>query len=367
MADPYFSEIKYLGGPSLDFIEIAVDAGTDVSNLVVTIYLSNGNIRTTNPVAGITPTTIHDQDVYVIDTTTSGTFNGLGKTNGLSLSDGATVYDFFSFNNLASTITANSGPAAGLTSTQIGSAGSGDSLETDDGGASYFVQTTPNSGTVPCLTDGTNVMTDKGQVQVEDLRPGDKLVTWDGDSRPLVKVFRRSLIRRDLEANPKLYPIRICQGALGHGLPHRDLLVSRQHRMLVSSPIAARIFGTPQVLVAAIKLVDMPGIYIDTDVTAVTYFHLLFDAHEVILAEGAPTESLFLGAEAIKALSEDTIAEIAAIFPDFLSMHVDAQSGPLIARGPKQKQLIARHAANQKPLLGKLTHAQQGQLDLCQH
>ncbi len=58
MPDPYFSEIKYLGGRNLDFIEVAVDANTDVSDLVITIYLADGTTRTTNTLAGITPTTV---------------------------------------------------------------------------------------------------------------------------------------------------------------------------------------------------------------------------------------------------------------------------------------------------------------------
>lgn len=352
MPDPYFSEIKYLGGPALDFIEIAVDAGTDVSNFAVTIYRSDGTIRSTNPLAGLTSTnTIHGQDVYIIDTTTAGTFDGLGKTNGLALSDGATVYDFFSFDDLATPITATEGSATGLTSTQIGMAGSGDSLETDDDGASYSVQTTPNSGTIPCLTGGTVIATKAGQCDVEHLVPGDLITTWNGGCRALVKLFSRKLNTTDLSKNPKLYPVRICAGALGHGLPQSDLLVSRQHRMLVSSPIAARMFGTPRVLVAAIKLTDLPGIYVDTSIEEVTYFHLLFDAHEVIIAEGAPTESLFLGAEALNALPDETVKEIAAIFPDFQTRHVVDENGPTIAQGPKLKKLVARHVAHQKPLL----------------
>lgn len=351
MADPYFSEIKYLGGPTLDFIEITVDPNTDVSNMVVTIYHSSGNVRSTNPLAGLTPTRIGGKDVYIIDTTTSGTFNGLGKTNGLSLSDGATVYDFFSFDDLGGTITANSGAAAGLTSTSIGSAGLGHSLETDDGGSTYFVQTDPNPGAIPCLTGGTLIATPNGQVRVENLCPGDLVSTVGGGSRPLASVFHRSLTTQDLRTNPNLYPVRICEGALGSGLPSRDLLVSRQHRMQVSSPIAVRMFGTAKVLIAAVKLVGMPGIFVDTSVENLTYFHLLFEEHEVLFAEGAPTESLFLGDEAIKALPKETLSEIAVIFPNFQRIHLETLNGQFIVKGHKQKQFVQRHLKNHKPMI----------------
>jgi hypothetical protein len=66
------------------------------------------------------------------------------------------------------------------------------------------------------------------------------------------------------------------------------LLISRQHRLLVSWPISQRMFGTQDCLIAAIKLTDLPRIAIDTDCTDVTYIHLLFDQHEVITANGAP-------------------------------------------------------------------------------
>jgi hypothetical protein len=351
MADPYFSEIKYLGGASLDFIEVAVDVGADVSDLVVTIYLSNGNVRTTNALDGLTPTTIGGQDVYVINTATSGSFNGLGKTNGLSLSDDTTVYSFFSFDDLASPITANSGAASGLTSTQIGMAGSGQSLETGDDGASYSTQGVPNPGSVACLTSGTNISTAIGEVKVETLKPGALVLNNEGERLCLLAAFSRTLTRSQLCENPKLFPVRICAGALGNELPHRDLLVSRQHRLMVSSAIAKRMFGSAEVLVSAIHLVKLPGIFIDTTVESVAYFHLLFSAHEIIFAEGAPTESLFLGDEAINALSDDARSEIALIFPDQLPKKLEVIPSRPIPEGKKQKQLIARHASNQKALL----------------
>ena len=351
MADPYFSEIKYLGGPTVDFIEVAVDSGTDVSDLEVTIYLSGGAIRTTNLLAGLTPTTIAGKDVYLIDTASSGSFNGLGKTNGLSLSDDTTVFAFFSFDDLATPITATEGPADGLTSTQIGMAGSGESLETNDGGATYFVQTSPNPGTVPCFTFGTGIQTPYGQTKVEDLQRGMRVTTADDESKDLLAVLRTTVTAEKLAQNPKLYPVRITAGALGKGLPCSDLLVSQQHRMLVASPIVKRMFGVLETLIAAIRLVDLPGIYVDLSVREVTYFHLLFRDHEVIFAEGAPTESFFLGAEAIKILPEECQTEIETIFANLLiSRHVQAP-GRYIPLGRQQNRLIARHVVNQKALL----------------
>ena len=86
--------------------------------------------------------------------------------------------------------------------------------------------------------------------------------------------------------------------------------------MLVKSKIAERMFGVSEVLIPAIKLVGMPGIYIDQDTDCVDYFHLLFDQHEIIFAEGAPTESLFTGPEALRSISPEARYEILQIFPE---------------------------------------------------
>ena len=357
MADPYFSELKYLGGRDLDFIEVAVDPDTDVSNLVITIYFSDGTIRSTNTLAGITPTRSGGQDIYVIDTTSSGTFTGLAKTNGISLSEGGTVYQFNSFSDPPSPgpVTAVTGPASGLQSTVIGQAGAGDSLISSDDGATYTVNTDPTPGTIPCLTAGTLVETDQGPVLVEDLGRGQKILTRDGSARPLLRIIRRDIKPIDLRRNPKFFPVRICAGALGQGLPSRDLLVSRQHRMLVSSVIVRRMFGCPEALIAAIRMTSLPGVFVDDTVTQVSYFHLIFASHEVIFANGAPTESLLFGSESLKALPKDAVDELTELFPE-LSAQVVWEPACMVPVGARQKKLVARHVQNRRPLLSDFAH-----------
>ncbi|MEP2027820.1 MAG: Hint domain-containing protein [Paracoccaceae bacterium] len=354
MPVPYFSEIKYLGGAGADFIEVAVDAGADVSGLAITVYFSNGSIRSTNTLAGITSTLIAGKDVYVIDTTSSGTFSGLAASNGLALSDGSGVYSFVSFTNTPAAVTATTGPAAGMTSTEIGSAGAGSSLISNDGGANYTVETMPTPGAIPCLTGGTLIETDTGQVPVEHLVSGSLVMTIEGDLQPIQLSMKRKVCASDMALNPKLCPVRICAGALGRGLPRRDLLVSRQHRMLISSPIVERMFGVSEVLVAAHKLVGIPGIIIDTELAEVEYFHLIFAEHEVIFAEGAPTESLFLGPEALRSLPGDLLDELLTLFPDLAETPWPLCARRIIPTAKRQTHLIARHVSNQRQLLASL-------------
>lgn len=208
-----------------------------------------------------------------------------------------------------------------------------------------------NGSGVPCFVRGTRILTPQGPVPVQHLRPGALICTGTGAAAPIQWIGRRRLAASALSENPKLTPVRIMAGALGAGLPARDLLVSRQHRMLVQSPIARRMFGRDQVLIPAIKLVALPGIYVDDTVPGVEYFHLLFDRHRIVFAEGAPTESLFTGPEAMRSLGAEAREEILAIFPQLAGRVHMPTPARTIPRGPQQARLIARHLRNAKPLL----------------
>lgn len=202
---------------------------------------------------------------------------------------------------------------------------------------------------VVCFASGTLIATETGARSVEDLIAGDRLVTKSDDLQPLILNMSRRLSAKDLQDNPKLRPVRISAGALGKGMPSRDLLVSRQHRMLISSKIAMRMFGKPEVLISAIKLTDLPGIYIDESVTSVTYHHLLMESHQVIFAENAPAESLLTGEEALQTLAPEALEELQALFPELKEMKSDAPAS-LIPSAKNQKRLVARHGQNRQPL-----------------
>lgn len=214
------------------------------------------------------------------------------------------------------------------------------------------IDTLENSGDlVPtgatCLVRGVLVMTDRGEVPVEKLEPGCKVLTQDNGFQELVMTTSRVVEASELQRNPKLFPVRITKGALGSGLPVRDLLVSRQHRMAVKSNIVKRMFASDTALVAAIRLTEVPGIHVDDTVERVEYFHLIFKMHQVIFAEGAPTESFLLNPETQKTLSKAQREEFAALFPE-MDLGVPAHQIPSNAQ---QKELIRRHLKNAKALL----------------
>ncbi|WP_108861774.1 Hint domain-containing protein [Ruegeria sp. Alg231-54] len=202
-----------------------------------------------------------------------------------------------------------------------------------------------------CFTRDTVIQAQRGPVLIQDLRQGDMIPTQGNGMQPIRWIGRRKFDSVALAGDPKRRPVRILAGALGNGLPKRDLLVSRQHRMLVQSKIAERMFGETEVLIPAMKLTALLGIFVDDTVDSVEYYHLLFDRHEVIFAENAPSESLFTGPEALKTLSLEARREIFDIFPELADMNHNPNPARHIPKGPQQARLVARHLKNEKPPL----------------
>ena len=196
---------------------------------------------------------------------------------------------------------------------------------------------------IPCFTTGVRLATSKGQRPVEKIGVGDFVHTVDHGMQQVRWVGVRTLDAVDLGANPALLPIRIAKGALGGQLPRRDLLVSPQHRVMVRSAVARELFGQDEVLVAAKHLLALDGVEIARDVSSVSYHHILFDRHEVIWSEGAQTESLFLGEQALASLTDEGRREILTLFPELRDGLPDSGARPFLS-GRQGRGLAQRHA-----------------------
>ena len=84
---------------------------------------------------------------------------------------------------------------------------------------------------------------------------------------------------------------------------------------------------------------------------AVTYYHFLCDQHEVVIANGAETESLYPGPEALKSVGREAMEEIFGIFPELAEINYKALSARKLTNGRKGKTLAARHMRNEMPLV----------------
>lgn len=189
-----------------------------------------------------------------------------------------------------------------------------------------------------CFTPGTLIDMPRGRVPVEDLAPGDSVLTRDHGVQRLVWTGARDLSTAELAANPKAAPIRISAGALGLNQPARDLTVSPRHRMLISDRRAAIMFGAPEVLITAEDLLGLPGVEQITG-NGVRYVHVMCDAHQILRANGAWSESFQPSDSALNGLGEATRAELLALFPS-LAKHGTAAAYPVLT-GAEARLLFA--------------------------
>ena len=223
-----------------------------------------------------------------------------------------------------------------------------ESMEIDAFAGSFFVGMPVNQTSVNfvCYVAGTWILTPEGERPVETLGTGDLVLTADRGPQPIRWIRSSRVI-----AEGKRLPVLIRAGALGRGLPRRDLRVSRQHRILIASPIVERMFGCPEVLVPALRLVGLPGIEFCEREETVSYWHLLTPCHDILFAEGAPAETLLPGPNALDAMEEAVRAEILSMIPDAETRDIAAFAARPIPAPKQQKRLIERHAKNRKPLL----------------
>ena len=196
----------------------------------------------------------------------------------------------------------------------------------------------PESGGVICFTQGTAIATPQGLRPVQDLRVGDRVLTKDNGPQPIEWIGSRHMTGARLFAMPRLRPVRIRAGALGIERPDQELLVSPEHRLLLSGDVAQDLFNTREVLVAAKDLIDGHLICTDVQARAVTYIHMLLPAHNVLWANGVATESFHPANTALSSLDEQDREFL-------LSRHPDLRFDPYTYGGYARRNLTSPEAA----------------------
>lgn len=185
---------------------------------------------------------------------------------------------------------------------------------------------------ITCFVRGALIEVEGGkETKVEDLRVGDLIRTKDHGFQAI-----RWIGSTTVPGVGKLSPVVFRKGALGNT---RELRVSPEHRMLITSAKAELLFAKSEVLVSAKSLVNGRTI-VRTDEDKVEYFHILFDQHEVIFSEGIPSESLYLGTQAIKALSDAARAEIFSLFPHLKTNPQNYEFMDIMALKPRESVLL---------------------------
>ena len=134
-----------------------------------------------------------------------------------------------------------------------------------------------------CFLQGSRILTIDGYVAVEDLGPGDCVVTTNAPAR--VKWIGRKVIRKNHSAawGRNTTPIRVSAFAIDDKSPQRDLYLSPEHALLINGA-----------LIPAKYLVNGHSVSFDKEAAksnTLEYFSVYLDTHEVIYAEGALAET----------------------------------------------------------------------------
>lgn len=184
----------------------------------------------------------------------------------------------------------------------------------NDTQATLSVTTPQPERCTPCFTPGAMITTQRGEVAIQHLQVGDRVITRDNGIQPVRWVGKTQMFLQDFQAEPHLLPVLVRQGSLGKGLPERDLMVSPNHRLLVANERTSLRFAEREVLVAA-KHLSVPGVH-TVQSSGTTYIHFLCDRHEVVLVDGIWTESFQPEDHSLKTIGNAQRLEIYEIFPE---------------------------------------------------
>ncbi len=148
-------------------------------------------------------------------------------------------------------------------------------------GGAAFLTIDSLTATIVCYLEDTGIATPAGNVAVQDLRPGDKVLTAGG-AETTVKWVGVQPVDTRIAHPAKVNPICISAGAIAQNIPERDLFVSPDHAIEIAGMLynaSALVNGK-----TIYKVAKMP-------LEGFTYYHVETDAHELIMAEGCPAES----------------------------------------------------------------------------
>lgn len=331
-----FETNSTMGGDGSGIFEMGVNFDTSSDTLTSTISFANNTESGANSVSNASFT------LYDIDSTSSGSFQDqvtvlAFDVNGNALTVTLTAVDASVVTVSGATATAIPGAGSGPSGSVAASSTEGNVTVSIAGevaeiqivyGNGPLVQTNPANQAIGfsdltfdlippivCFARGTRIRAMNGEVPIEELRVGDMVMTHDNGMQPI-----RWIASRTVPGHSAMAPVRFEPGAIGN---RRPLALSPLHRVLISGWKVELLFGDSEVLSAAVHLVN--GTTIARFQQAwVEYFHILFDEHQVIYAEGAPCESLFAGDHTFDALgspaqelSRDVFGEEEVFFQGF--------------------------------------------------
>lgn len=166
------------------------------------------------------------------------------------------------------------------------------------------------------LLEGTQVRTPCGPRRIENVRPGDLIVTRTNGLQAVRMVWRRSLSQDRMRANPERAPVRLKPRAVGPMMPQQDLVLAPEHPILIPGYRLSGVADTAGGLMAAGALAGTSdAAYVDRSMERARLFTLVFDTPQVFVANGLPVASVELSVEVMERLDDDLRQLVLQKFP----------------------------------------------------
>ncbi len=168
-----------------------------------------------------------------------------------------------------------------------------------------------------CFVSGTSILTSEGPRAIEHLKVGDMIRVGEAEYAPVRWMARRTVKFEEMLADQRLRPVCIRANAVAPGVPEADLWLSSGHRVALGGWQAELLFQHREVFVPAASFARLDLRPRSEFLSGVTYHHLMFDRHEIVMANGMPSESLFPGDMALASLTRADHAALADLFPQY--------------------------------------------------
>lgn len=215
------------------------------------------------------------------------------------------------------------------------------SFKNDGGGTPY--------GEIVCFARGTLIRTPNGDVPVESLGEGDRVLTLDGGAERIVWAAQRMILfpRGDDR------PVVVAPHQFGPDQPYQPTRLSPRHCVLRCDPAFNMLFDTSEVLVAARDCVDGSGVSQPEDTRAVEYFHFMLARHALVWANGMLAESFYPGPIARQSLDPLALGRLIKLYPElsepdaaapFLRARRRVRGYEVQAAQPMAQQVLQRRA-----------------------
>lgn len=165
-----------------------------------------------------------------------------------------------------------------------------------------------------CFASGTAIRTPNGDMPVEMIQPGDRVLDWFDQEHEVLWCRGKRLRLPNAADYDKWRPVRIAAGAFGAGKPHVDTWVSQQHRIYLEGLRVTLFCGEKAALAPAKLLINGHTVSLDRERREVEYWHILCRTHVILAANGMPAESLLTVADPANAEHREIFSELRHLF-----------------------------------------------------